>query len=378
MARRSLKAQLPGLLLAMGVGVFAGLGGMKFGSEMLLPTPGSKLIALVPIVTLPLLWLVAVAFHEFGHVVGGWSGGGKFLLFAVGPLMWRRTPAGVRFNWNRHVNAAGGMASCLPLDPALATPRRIARMIAGGPLFSLLLALAALWAAVGLSSTHAPGVATVIFQHMTLFLALLSALIFLVTIAPSTMGGFKSDGRRFYELLRGDARSQHETALLAITAAALAGVRPAEQDAGLMAQAVALKDGSLFDRYAHLTAYSHAADLGEFARAQALLDYVLEGEAVLLPFVRDVVRCEYAWLLATQTTDVVAARAWLDSAGKLEFDPATRYRAEAAVLLHEGHRPEAAEKARAGLHALARRSMSPVKNAFHVDALEELLRRASE
>jgi hypothetical protein len=92
--------------------------------------------------------------------------------------------------------------------------------------------------------------------------------------------------------------------------------------------------------------------------------------------VRDVVRCEYAWLLATQTRDATTARAWLDSAGKLDFDPATRFRAEAAVLLAEGKAAEAAAQAREGLNALEHRTLSPVKSPFAVDALEALLRRA--
>jgi hypothetical protein len=81
-------------------------------------------------------------------------------------------------------------------------------------------------------------------------------------------------------------------------------------------------------------------------------------------------------LLATQTRDTTTARAWLDSAGKLDFDPATRCRAEAAVLLAEGKTAEAAAKAREGLNALEHRTLSPVKSPFAVDALEALLRRA--
>jgi hypothetical protein len=90
----------------------------------------------------------------------------------------------------------------------------------------------------------------------------------------------------------------------------------------------------------------------------------------------DVVRCEYAWLLATQTCDVPTDRAWLESAGKLDFDPATRLRAGAAVLLAEGKTAEAAAKAQEGLQALEHRSLSHVKSPFALDALERLLQRA--
>ncbi len=164
--------------------------------------------------------------------------------------------------------------------------------------------------------------------------------------------------------------------MIALTASSLAGVRPGDYDPRLVVQAVALRDGSLFDLYAHLTVFPHAVDLGQPARAQALLDHVVAGECQLVPLARDTARCEYAWLLATHTTDAAAARAWLDSAGKLDFDPATRLRAEAAVLLEEGRKTEAAAKAREGLHALEHRSLSPVRNPFATEKLEEILRQA--
>jgi hypothetical protein len=107
------------------------------------------------------------------------------------------------------------------------------------------------------------------------------------------------------------------------------------------------------------------------------LDYALAGADQLAPYVRDMINCEYAWLFATQTRETAVARAWLESAGKLEFDPATRLRAEAAVLLAEGRTAEAAAKARSGLHALEHRSLSPVRNPFAAEALEAIIRRAA-
>jgi len=164
--------------------------------------------------------------------------------------------------------------------------------------------------------------------------------------------------------------------MLMLTTAGLAGIRPADYDLATIARVVSLRDGSLFDLYGHLLVYYHAADRAEWAAAQAHLDYVLAGSDKVIPYVRDVVRCEYAWLLARQTTDAAAARAWLESAGKLEFDPATRLCAEAAVLLAEGGKGEAAGKARAGLHALEHQSLSPVKSPFVLERLELLLLQA--
>jgi hypothetical protein len=96
-----------------------------------------------------------------------------------------------------------------------------------------------------------------------------------------------------------------------------------------------------------------------------------------MPYLRDVLRCEYAWFLATQAESGNEARAWLDSAGKLQFDPATRLRAEAAVLLMEGKRAEAAEKCRLGLIALETKSMAPVRSIFAAEAFAAILAQAS-
>jgi hypothetical protein len=361
-------------------GGLAGYLGVKFGATLgadsLLRGAGPGWTGLSWILALPPAWLVVVGLHEFGHIVGGWAGGGRFLLYVVGPCKWQRTPAGVRFSWNWSVNLSGGLAACLPLDAGRVTPRRVALMIAGGPLASLGLTVLALWLAAALAPAAAPGTWSGLAQSFALAVAWLSLLIFGVTVFPSTLGGFKSDGRRFYELLRGDRRSDQEMAMMVLTTATLAGVRPADLDPGLVDQSVGLRDGSLFDRYAHFTAYQHAMDRGEAPRAQALLDYVIAGEAGLVPFIRDAARCEYAWLLATRSPAAAMARAWLDSAGPLAFDPVTRLRAEAAVLLAEGRNAEAAAKARAGLHASRHQAMSPVENPFNREALEDILRRA--
>lgn len=362
-------------LAALG-GVLGYLGG-RVGAQWLPRPEGPKEWSLLLLWIGP-AWLLVVAWHELGHLVGGWIGGGRFLLWLVGPLKIQRTPAGIKVGWNRRVNLAGGLAACLPRDPARVTSGRFAVMILGGPLFSAVLAVAGLWAMVG---GEALWPRAAVWSHWgqlaLLIVAGLSALVAVATLIPMTAGGFKSDGRRVMDLLRGGPRSEQEAAMLALTAASLAGQRPAEFDPGLVARVVSLDDGTLSDLYARLIVYPHAADRGEWAAAQALLDRVVAGEAQLPAFARDAVRCEYAWLLATRTSDAAAARTWLDSAGPLDFDAATRLRAEAAVLLAEGRRKEAAEAARAGLHALEHKSLSPVKSPFAAAALQSLLTAAT-
>jgi hypothetical protein len=357
-------------------GAVLGYLGARFGTTLLLPVPG-KLYKLVVVVALPAVWLLVVGWHELGHLVGGWLTGGRFLLWVTGPFMIRRTPVGIRLAWNRSVNLGGGMAACLPLEPGRMTPHRAAVMIVGGPVASLVLTVIALWLSAALTAAAGPVPSPwAVAQHVALATAGMSLMIFLVTAFPGSTGGFKTDGKRVLDLLRGDGRSAQEAAMLALTTAGLGGVRPADYDPALVARVVSLRDGSLFDLYGNLTAFTHAADRGEWAMAQNYLDRVLAGEDQVAPVVRDLLRCDYAWLLATQADAPVMARAWLETAGKLDFDPATRLRAEAAVLLAEGRPAEAAGKARAGLHALRHRSMSPVESLFVRESLEAIIRRA--
>ncbi len=369
--KRSAKAWAWGLGMAL-AGAGLGYVGAKSAAIWLMPMDGiaAKLGALV---SLPVVWLVVVGWHELGHLVGGWMTGGKFIIWIVGPLKVWRTPQGIKVGRNKSLNLGGGLAACVPWDPAQMSARRSAVMILGGPIFSLILGVAGSWGLVGLFPAAAnDGGVWALSYNVTAFTLILSLMIFGLTSAPFTAGGFKSDGKRAWDLLRGDKRSEQESALLLLTTAGLAGIRPADYDPRLVERVLSLQDGSMFDLYGRLTIYAHAADRGDWGLAQQLLDDVGQGESDLIPFMRDVYRCEYAWLLATQTTGVAAARAWLDSAGSLEVDPATRLRAEAAVLRAEGNFEEARTKVKDGLHALAHRSISPAPNLFAEEALRAL------
>lgn len=366
------------MLVAAAVGAVFGFVGMRLGATLPVPSAGGRFSTLWVLPLLPVVWLVVVGFHELGHLVGGWATGGRFLLWVVGPLKIQRTPSGIHVGWNKQVNLTGGLAACLPLDAARITARRTSVMVAGGPFFSLLLTVALAWVAVFLSGTPGPiPVFQAGLQHLALATAGLSAAIFVVTCVPTTVGGFKSDGARFLGLLRGDHRSDQESAMIALTAAGLGGVRPADLEPTLLQRSLALRDGSLFDTYAHVTAFYHAADSGHWTAAQQHLDTVIDHADALVPYVRDCAFCDYAWLLATQSPHTAAARAWLNAAGPLSFEPATRLRAEAAVLHAEGDHESARAKALAGLEALERKSLAPVRNAFAYDALTTLAERAS-
>lgn len=374
--RRGLVLLVWGLL-----GVAAALFGLPHLSALALshPPDSARWWAYAPLLALPLLWLVVVATHEIGHLLGGFLRGGKFTLLSVGPFMLRRTPRGLRLAFNFHFNPFGGLAICLPDQPSRFGPRQGLWLLLGGPFASLLFAVACLLTAIALRDTPDPAPSVVVFlQHSLSLLAVLSAYVTVQTLTPSTTGGLKSDGRRILDLLRGGPRVRQEHALLSLSSLAHAGVRPSAYPADWVDDALSLNDDSLYDLYARVTVYYHAADLGDWPRALQLLRRALARERLMAPYLRDVLRCEFAWLIATAwPTSAPLARRWLDAAGPLAFEPSTRLRAEAAVLLVENRPVEAAALARKTLRSLETTSLAAVPCPFSREAAESILQRTT-
>ncbi len=339
--------------------------------------PGARLaLGWVGLLSIPTAWWVAVAFHEAGHLLGGRLMGGRFLLYQVGPLRLQRTPSGITVVRNRGINVLGGLAaSILPDHGDL--PARFRVLLAGGPLASLALSVMAFTVLIltGHSDQRVPWyeASTRIFLVLTV---LYSAIAFVMTALPFERGGFRSDGRRFLILLKTGPEARQEAAMLALGFAANTGVRPRDFPPKAIADAIHLQDGSMSDLYARWFAYFAAADNGNWEAAKEYLDQMLAGEAKLARFVADLVRAEYAWLISERGGDPAIARAWLESAGPVEMDPASRLRAEAAVLLAEGNRPLAADRARKALRALEKSSISAVRNEWATENLQSLITRA--
>ena len=348
------------------IGAIVGYTGVSLFDDLFMK-PNGILGVVFMILSIPIAWIVVVGWHEFGHVVGGWLTGGRFILWVAGPFMLRRTPAGLKWARNRSVNTGGGMAVCFPTDVNRITPQSTAVMILGGPVSSLLFTV--LTIAICMIPTSAMGALTHNFLAIS---GSLSAFVFAITIFPHVAGGFKSDGKRAFDLLKGDERSDQEAAMLMLSSASLGGIRPSEYEPQLIERTLALNDGSLFDLNGKFIVYYHYADKGDWSKAQSCLDHVVDGEARLVPLIGDLARAEYAWLLATQSNSADAAAAWLATVGKLDFDPATRLRAEAAVAFAKGNQEVAQTKIDEARDALENRSMSPVISPFSVEALDQL------
>jgi hypothetical protein len=182
------------------------------------------------LLALPVLFLLVVAVHEMGHLVGGLSQGMRFLLLIFGPFQWNATNDGIRFRWVTNLGLMGGMAAALPVRMDNLR-QQLLPMIAGGPLASLLLAVLAAALSFGAMGRLA-GYAAIV--------ALLSLAIFLVTAIPFRAGGFMSDGMQLLEVRRGGPGVVERADLVAVMASSLGGVRPRDWDEALMARLAAM------------------------------------------------------------------------------------------------------------------------------------------
>jgi hypothetical protein len=317
----------------------------------------------------PVLLLLVIGVHELGHLAGGLSRGMRFVLLIVGPLRWTRSVRGIEFDWFWSPQTFGGLAAALP-DPARPMPPQFARLIVGGPLASLVLALAALalaWFTDGRPAAYA------------LLVAALSAAIFLATAIPlrGGHGSFMSDGAQLLELRRGGAAVARRLDLTTLMAQSMAGTRPRDLDPAAIGRLSGDDGGNPMLRVAgHLYAYNHALDRGRLDEAAGWIDAVAREFDAFPGGFRQALALEVAYFRARHQGDLAQARHWLALGSGGVVEPGRREAAVAAIALLEGNPERAAAQARAGLAALARDAGGAAASADHLRELEQLAARA--
>ncbi len=372
------KKWLPGVMFALVGGVVGGVFGYgvaKFLPGLMEVGDFSKLQKLGLLALVAPAFLIGILAHELGHIAGGKLAGFRFLLLLVGPCKLQRTPDGLRFGWNANVNLAGGLACMLPED-GTNLRRRMALFIAGGPVASLVLGLGAGlggWAWYATFTPMAPpSYAAMIGALGLVITGAMSVALFAVSALPATAAGFATDGRRLAMLTQKGERAEREAALTILVGLAMSGVRAREYPADLVARLTEHADTTSFGLMGKLMGYYHALDRGDAAQAGEWLAEVAAEADALPQMTRESVHAERAYWWATHGGDAVAARAELVRAGQCSFDPATKLRAEAAVLRAEGDQAGAAAKVEAALDALKKRSMGLRPSADIVEWCEAL------
>ena len=286
------------------------------------------------------LWL-AIAVHELGHALAGRTQGFVFRLLAVGPLWIERSADGqnaVRFNWD--LVSWGGRTRSFPSDTGNLV-NRYAIFVAGGPLASAFLALAA-W---GLKVICHPGWLHDSFAS----LSMLSLLVFIGTALPFAAGlGVVSDGDSLRRLA--GPLAARDASLLATAGAICVGRRPRDWPAETVEQALAPSDGSLSELVALTRAVSYAMDCGERAQASALASRAWE-LAKKYPRQLGFFAIELI-LVAALEGDATKAREALMLVRAARVEEYIKLWAEAEVAALDGSLDVSREKARAGLAAL--------------------------
>lgn len=331
-AKTTNRKALAAALVMGAAGAFAGYWLGSRGVQVPIIRASLKVLTGWDLLMLPVLVLSVLAVHEAGHLAGGMSRGMRFLLFIAGPFGWVRTGEAIRFRWFFNLGTLGGLAAAMPVPGRPLLPQ-LQRLIVGGPLTSLVLALAALaafWAVPGRFGAYA------------LFIAGFSFLIFLLTAAPFRAGGFMSDGMQFVQLRRDPAMVERRVRLLAVAGLSLAGTRPAELDGALLERAQSLLgDEPVYDVSVCLYSYAKALDLGDVSSAGQWLDR-MEGLFDRYPDgFRQSLAVELALFEALYRERAEQASRWLAQATGGVVDSCRRALAQAAVAALQGRRQDA-------------------------------------
>lgn len=303
----------------------------------------------------PAAFVLALLVHELGHLVAGALAGYRPFLLIVGPVRFERSATRWRGMWNRDLSLFGGLAGATPLGllESAQLRRRLAVLVAGGPLASLALGGAAWWA---VPSAFAAGsdasTAWLFVSALGRTFALCSLLIGAVALVPGRTSGFLTDGARLARLARGGPPAERDAALQGIYGASMAGIRPRDWPAGHLERAHAVEDGSLFDTAACQLAQVRAADAGDGAEARRLLEIVLEHIERLPQLAQPAVRYDAARQLALWG-DVERARRLVASGGTAVGSPALQPLAELALLVADRDHAEAAVRVPAVRQAIA-------------------------
>ena len=309
-------------MLGMVAGFFIGKG-LKT-----LPELTSKVDALLwwDLLLLPLSFLLVLAVHEAGHLLGGLRKGMRFLLYIVGPFQLTRTTSGIRFNWIFNLGTFGGLAAATP-DPDQPIRPQFLSLIAGGPLASLVLAV--LGFALFLLVDDRVGAHAMI-------IALFSALIFIVTAFPMRAGGFMSDGMQFIEVLRGGDAVLERQQLTGLMAQSMAGIRPRDWKAEWLEPAAQAGSGEPMRRVAiRMMALLMAEDRGQTATADAHADWLAEHTDDYPQGFRQSLTLELC-LHALSRGNATAAKMWMAQSKGGVVDKARRALAEAEIAFEDG------------------------------------------
>jgi hypothetical protein len=317
-ARKRVGGMIFGLIAGM---VFAGL---LIESSNAATDAGNPATAFVVPFFL-LSFVVAVAVHEFGHVVAGWTVRFRFSFISIGPLFLKIEYGRPKIGLRRGM-PSGGRAG-MHLDQVRRLRRRLLIFTMAGPMANLLSAAGAF---VLLDYFLSPSKSW-LYLPALVFLPI-SLMLGIVNLIPFRLGMLYTDGARIAMLLSSRPRSRRWMCITALANQSHRGVRSKHLRHTWLEAAGSVPDGSVDDFAGNWIAYISANDRKDAPVAALHLERCLGLMNLLGPMTQDLVALEAAVFTAWFRKDVVTAQKWLEQVRKIKAISALlRIRAEVAL-----------------------------------------------
>jgi hypothetical protein len=213
--------------------------------------------------------------------------------------------------WNWKSSIESGEVTCLISD----TNRlrlRLAVMVAGGPLMSLVTGVAAAWLAWSMFVKLDPDRVRVAARFGAGMFAVDSLAAFALSLLPFREGAAFSDGWRLWRLARGGPEWRRDLAYHALDAALQRGVPLGELEGRLVEQATSVPDDSRVDVLSCLIGYYHASARGDEDQARRFVHRFLPNIDLMPQPARKLFYLEGAYFVARHDHDPVAGRELLE------------------------------------------------------------------
>jgi hypothetical protein len=274
------------------------------------------------------------------YLIISWCVRFRFLTCAVGPFAIIREWNGIRIR--RNYGPRVGVDS-YTRDPKN-LPQRLKIPFLTTPVASLLVGLMTFL--IGFSRYRSHGYDPLVFPlAMPLFAA--------IGILRASFGASDESGElniraRLAMLRTGGAAAERFYALILLSGARYEGLRPRDWPADFIQRISIPTDGSPDEIGALVAVYYHALDRGDTTWAGHVLARLIELSSIHATRYRDIVYAEAAFYQAFVHRDAAGACAYIEQFQWQRGSERRQCRVEAALLLAEGKREEAWERARQG------------------------------
>jgi hypothetical protein len=333
---KTTKQSFRAMLISMGtgavVGYFVGAHAAKFLPRWFDLSDFNRADGWWLLLALPALYLLSIAAHELGHLVGAVLGGFRFRVLTIGPfsLVAHEQRVRVRFSWSVMTFIGGQQISSPPI--AGANDRQFMLYLLGGGVANLLAAGSAVSIALALNFAGLVVAMLLMFAGINLFMGV-------VNLLPlSTQTGVRTDGYQIRTLLRGADDARRFRALFALIAEIYAGTRPRDWPTHLLPDLLAGQVNGLERATANLMHLQVALDLGDTDGAAAAASEIEAFYDRIPAAVRAQFAAELTQFYAVVKGDAVRARRYANQITEKAYliCPATVHRGRAAALFAEG------------------------------------------